>query len=255
MSMRRAYDSEILMVGETFIGINLGADYTAEHERGIGDIRSALGIPSDLTIRKLQGIKGRTITKFDPKRFFFEKGKTHTCLTFEEPFLGKLSGWKNCELESSPKELATAWSWSNFGIVVVNNYAHLLEELYEAFKCCDVAISLGGSTNPFQNGGLSIVIASKFPKEANDSLKAQDEDRRRLVRAVDATGIVKRLKAAKKEYSALSPRWKDEKKKEVMFWLNPYEQRENKCGWFTVKDLDLWIQGKGKIPMKRKKNA
>ncbi|MFA6407274.1 MAG: hypothetical protein WCV80_01030, partial [Candidatus Paceibacterota bacterium] len=61
------------------------------------------------------------------------------------------------------------------------------------------------------------------------------------------------LKKAGIGYFALSPRWKDETKKEIVFWLNPREQRENNYGWFSAADLKLWIKGKGPIPKKPKK--
>lgn len=65
------------------------------------------------------------------------------------------------------------------------------------------------------------------------------------------TKIKKILDRAGKKYFALSPRWKDENKKEVIFWLNPYYQDIDNFGWFTVDDLKDWAKGKGKIPMKK----
>lgn len=251
--MRRARDAEFIMNGEIFVGINLGADFVAEHEWGISDIKGVLGVPVNVTMSpELHGIKGRTVTKFPSKDFFFQKKKTHTCLTFEANSFNELRGWKNSELDSKPEKLATAWSGRDFGIVVANEYAGYLQELFEAFQRCDVVIGLGGTTNPFQNAGLSIAIASRFPKDIDEILKVADEDHRQLLLVVEATGIEKRLKAAGKRYFALSPRWKDETKKEVEFWLNPHEQDKDNYGWFTVRDLDLWIEGKGKIPKRKK---
>ena len=59
------------------------------------------------------------------------------------------------------------------------------------------------------------------------------------------------MEKAGKKYFALSPRWKDDNKKEVIFWLNPYHQDIDNFGWFTVEDLKDWAKGKGKIPMKK----
>jgi hypothetical protein len=80
-----------------------------------------------------------------------------------------------------------------------------------------------------------------------------------LTKAAEKTGIAARLKKASEKsgitsylrpftYYALSPRWKDETKKEVVFWLNPCSQDRFNFGWFTVKDLDDWIAGTGKVP-------
>lgn len=247
--MKRGIKPDFIMDGEIFIGINLSADFCAEHECGISGIKSVLGIPVDNTLPENHGIEGRTITKFSPTSFFFEKGKTHTCLTFERHF-DVPRGWKNRELDSTPKVIASTWSGDDFGIVVENTYAGRLEELFEAFKRLDVAIGLGPS-GPFQNGGLSLIITSRFPKETNEALKAADEDHRQLLLAAKATGIKEELDRAGKKYYALSPRWKDDTKKEVKFWLNPHEQRENESGWYSVADLRLWIKGKGPISKKK----
>lgn len=240
---------DFIMDGEVFVGINLSADYCSEHEWGIAEIKSALGIPVDTTLPENQGIRGRTITKFNPALFFFQKRKTHTCLTFERHFDAPL-GWKNRELDSKPEVIAAAWSEDDFGIVVENANARRLKELFEAFKRLDVAIGIGAG-GPFQNGGLSLVIASRFPAEANEELKAADEDHRQLLLAAKATGIAEELKKAGKKYYALSPRWKDDTKKEVKFWLNPEEQGENSAGWFSAADLRLWIEGRGPVLKKQ----
>lgn len=250
--MRRARGGKFIMHEGVFIGIDLGADFCAEHEWGIAGIRNSLGIPSDCTAPELHGIKGRTITRFDERMFFFKKNKTHACLTFEgNSFGGELRGWKCRELDNDPKELATAWSERDFGIVVEKSYAPYLEELYEAFKRHDIAIGIGGVTNPFQNGGLSIIIASRFPADVNEKVKAADADYVLLRKTAEETGIAKRLEKAGKKYFALSPRWADDEKTKVHFWLNPHDQHITNYGWFTVEDLDLWIAGKGKIPKKK----
>jgi hypothetical protein len=59
------------------------------------------------------------------------------------------------------------------------------------------------------------------------------------------------LEKAGKDFFALSPRWKDAEKKEVIFWLNPENQRENNSCWCTVSDLNDWIKGEGKIPKQK----
>ena len=105
-----------------------------------------------------------------------------------------------------------------------------------------------------------LAVVSRLPKEIVDSMEAQSRDAEALKKAADKTGIVKRLEKAKESrprasgwtrpfsYYALSPRWTDDTKKSVVFWLNPMDQENNSSGWFTVQDLDDWIAGKGKIP-------
>jgi hypothetical protein len=246
--MREGRDNNFLEIDGKIIGINLGADYCSEHEWGIKELKRQLGIPG---IEKFLGIKGRTTTLFPENQFFFDKGKTHTCLTFEKNYIRPHIGWKNYELDNKPKKLATAWDEGTFGIVVENTHQKVLEEIYEAFKRKDISLWLGGG-HVFQNAGLCIAITSLIPEELTNKMLQADFDYQELQEAAKATGIHKILKGAKKEYFALSPRWKNDEKTEITFWLNPCEQQENNFGWYSVDDLKLWAEGKGPIPKKRK---
>ncbi|MDQ5931273.1 MAG: hypothetical protein QG674_439 [Patescibacteria group bacterium] len=122
-----------------FIGIHFGFDVVEEHQKGLFTIWKELGVPYENFIPENFGLKLYTVTKFPKDRFFFEKGETHTCLTFEsgtEP----LKGWKNEELENTPEQMATAWDDTSFGVVVSNQYSDYLKELYEAFERKDVMV-------------------------------------------------------------------------------------------------------------------
>ena len=68
--MRRAMNADKLMDGETFVGFNLGADFTSEHEWGIKDIRFMFGMRDDK-----MGIDRRTATQCPINRVFFKKTK------------------------------------------------------------------------------------------------------------------------------------------------------------------------------------
>ena len=236
-----------------FIGVNLSSDFCAEHEWGIDRIKEALGIPSkrDIVkegIKEKFGIKGRTVTIFDEKMFFFEKGEKYICLTFEPYVYREKLGWKNRALESHPKKLATAWNDSSFGVVVDNQYQEFLVELYEAFKRKDIAIWLGGGV-VFENPGLILVIASKIPKDISKKFYEQDMSYYKLEEKVKKTNIREILSKAGKQYLALSPRWKGNEENEIEFWLNPWDQVNNRCGWFTLEDLIDWTKNKGPIPI------
>lgn len=71
----------------------------------------------------------------------------------------------------------------------------------------------------------------------------------RLKEVVDKTNIYSILENAGKKYFALSVKWKDEKREDIIFWLNPMEQDKYNYGWFTINDLKDWAQNKGKIIM------
>jgi hypothetical protein len=147
------------------------------------------------------------------------------------------------------REVAGAWDGESFGIRATNKYKHYLKSIYDAILAKDALIFLGGGMMAFENAGLHIVIASLMPEDVVKKCYDADKDNQNMHKAADATGIKKRVEKAGKGFFALSPRWRDEKKKEVVFWLNPMEQDKTNFGWFTVQDLDDWIAGKGKIPM------
>ena len=76
---------------------------------------------------------------------------------------------------------------------------------------------------------------------------ADDEDYQRMLSTAEATGIEQLLKDAGKRFYALSPRWADDTKQDVRFWLNPAEQHAYKSGWFTVEELKQWSKDEGPI--------
>ena len=252
--MRHARDAAMITDNEKFIGFNLGADYCAEHEWGIKGIRNGFKIEPERL-----GIDGRSI-RVSPDTILFKKVKYDKitgyillyCPKYQFEYVGKLDkdGLGNLELYSwdlTSHDISTSWDDKSFAILVTEKYKTELEDLYNALKSCD-AIIFVGSSKVFQNGGLNVFIKSRVPKSVADEWLAKDLDAVELNIRARATGIYERLKAAGKQYFALSPRWKDEKRGEVIFWLNPMKQDENNFGWFTVKDLDDWIAGKGKIP-------
>jgi hypothetical protein len=158
-------------------------------------------------------------------------------------------------------ELCTAWSRGDFAVRVSNaDGKQALEMLYAAAtqENPDFALMLGGG-GPFQNAGLIMIMPSRLPEETVDDMASQDLGHLDLLDVVEATGIQKKLADADKRYYALSPRWAndDEEKKtkyKCVFWLNPDDQQNNEFGWFTVEELEQWIEGKGPV-LKQKESA
>jgi len=260
--MRRAYNSEFLKDenGE-LIGINLGADSCAEHEWGINGIAKSFGIIEDKTTL---GIERRMVNEFPDSNIIFTQckinKKNYTVFIYDSYY--RFSEYKEKIKEYLPsdlkpfgdEDLVCAWSERSFGILVSNKYKKELEILYKAFQDKDIAIGIGGG-HVFKNGGLKFVIASKLPKNIINETYEADLDYYNLQKVAQETGIYELLdKAGKgnfKGWMALSPRWKNEEKKEVIFWLNPEQQQIHNFGWFTVEDLKEWAENKGKIMMNK----
>src|SRR3546814_19195425 len=79
----------------------------------------------------------------------------------------------------------------------------------------------------------------------------------------EATGIKEKIDAlpvhygslAMKRYFALCPKWTSPGLIEgrttahpVIFFLNPAQQDKNNHGWYTVEELEQWLDGKGPVP-------
>ena len=151
--------------------------------------------------------------------------------------------------EVEKTEMIGFWSESRF-LALLEDKAEI-DVLVEAFLNNDIAFWIGGG-GPFQNGGLCIAIASRLPEDFKQSMLDSDKDIIALKSAADATGIEKILTDAGRKWYALSPRWKDEAKKEVKFWLNPQEQNKYEAGWYTVDELKQWAKSEGPVMKKAK---
>ena len=233
-------------------GVGLGSNFCSEHEWGIKELRSKLGMKDDkIGIERYMPTKGQ-LTPFE----FKSKTVTWYGLTSEEAQdrwekkpkdMAKVAEW-SLERIDETKDIQGAWCERDFLFIVKDKAVR--DAIETEFVMCNLAIFRGGC-GPFSNGSLNICIVSKMPKESIDNMAKAHISDKKLQEAVEKTGIKKKLKDAKKEYFALSPEWKDENETEFHFWLNPVEQRENNLGWFTLKDLEDWVKGEGRIPMKK----
>lgn len=250
--MRRTYNADFITLEDgTLLGISLGADYCAEHERGVEGINQAFGIPFDQ--EALFGIAKRTITKL-PETLYWSKSqrkkRMHYALTFIRSWRGQMVG----EFPLQPKtgllereEVMSMWDQEEFCIVVDKRRKKDLEEIYAAFQRLDISIgpSPGG---PFRNGGIAICITSRFPEDYLNDLAEADEAYYNLQQDAKNTGIYEVLKEAKKGWYALSPKyWGEGEERILKFFLNPQEQHKYNHGWFTVEELKEWAEEKGPI--------
>lgn len=248
--MRQGRDNEILLIDGKLIGINLGADYCAEHEWGIAGIQSDFGMDKS----KL-GLEGRKVSSCSPELIWLDKHKLST--RDKTHWAGLYFGYvhSNGEMGSIGSayvdtNLVTAWSEKDFA-AISNDATKVsnLKEVFEAFQALDIAIWRGGG-GVFQNAGLCFGIASRLPKTVTDNWYTVDDDNRKLKAEVVTMGIEPLLKKAGKSYFALSP--SRQKDGSIKFWLNPMEQRQNNSGWYSLQDLKDWAENKGPIPNRKR---
>jgi len=285
--MRRAYNDYGFLMDENdvFMGISLGYDFTAEHEWGIKDIRRDLGIP-ELTRRNV-GIKSRTVTSKNIKEFmYFGTNKEYgflimaryygsvprqnarysleTRVTNDTPWLHpELKNYKQ-EIEShtnpkygDPKDpLITAWSGSDFGVVVKGEQEKKwLFELYEAFvdnKACITPMRL--SPNAFGNSSLSLVINDRLPALLLQQMKEADKESLDLEWIQNKLKLRERLKKTGKfgdyslhycgvkfsEYNPSHSKRKNCRKDNLSVWTNSSDY----YGWNTLDEIEELINDK-----------
>jgi hypothetical protein len=262
------------------IACNLGADFTAEHEWGIKELYQTLGVKND---KNVMGIDRYRIC--EPKMdniVLIEENKNNVALiclhyqcdmkylvgqTLDKMFHGELT-------MRGESELATAWDGKSFGIRVkrpVN--IKRIKRLYDTIKNKEAAIWLGGG-GVFQNAGLVIGLINAIPENLKQQMYEAHVDTKKLYDASDKTGIKAKIDALNEAhqkkykddfntywrtpfgYYSLKPGWISDKSKSdypVIYWLNPREQEKNQSGWYTVEQLEQWIEGKGPVVEKKEK--
>lgn len=284
--MRKGGKCEFLVSEDkkTVIGVVLGGDFCAEHEWGIEDVKTAFGIPENKTYSRgpmawwksilgidkpVFGIEKRTITKLPEGYTKLASGETSFSLAtysggkkekakMDVSFIGMSDNYSaksladrfadKVKIETYRKSELDGW-WSDRDFLISSENKEFIRDIREAFDKKDIAIWVGKfSENPFEPAGFVIAIKSRIPEQNIKSMYEADEDYYNLQKTAAKTGIYEKLEKAERKYFALSPRWANEEKTEVQFWLNPEDQRNNNFGWYTVKDLEAWIKGEGPIP-------
>lgn len=249
--MERGNNPEVLRTNGKLYGFNLGADFVSEHEWGIDGLKQIFGIDqfSD-TNNLLLGADKRMISRFPDKHIHFNelkiKNKKYWFLLCSRQYIrAKIdtNSLRSYNIYPFTREdhIFSAWDEYGFGILVDKEYKNEIQELFEELKKCNVMITLGNS-HAFKNGGLFLLIRSSLLQEELDQLYEIDIDHINLQKAVEKSGIRDILKTAGKDYYALSPRWVDESKTTIHFWLNPTKQHLYNYGWYTIDELKMWAE-------------
>lgn len=163
-----------------FFQFNLGWNYKAEHEMGIGHLKHKFGISSSDSDF---GIERRRITKIPDFLYLYEDEKEAATYLAFTGYCHGASGIPSGSVREETQqwldeEYAAAWDECEFAIAAHEDpHRDHLRKLHEAFLAKDVAIWVGGSVNPypFANGGLQITIISDLPEKYAAIL--EDDDR------------------------------------------------------------------------------
>lgn len=254
-----------------FLGIDLGFDFCAEHEFGVAGIKRLLGISEEITGR---GFLDRLQTKsVNPENMTYQeldikprdkrrkKQRVHRLLVarHQHTLFDKKTPRFMAEAEDRwytpvQDDLLCQWNSDGFDIAARYRVAPYVTQMAEALANQDLALGGEAVQSFVRSNGLVFVIGSAIPDAFKERILEADLDELKLRKAVEATGIHKKLEKAKKGYFALSPRWMPEKgnlkkpsKYNLLFWLNPTNQKKNHSGWYTVEDLEAWIEEEGPV--------
>lgn len=268
--MRQSHQDKqwLLAKDGTLQGLCLGYDGCAEHEGGIQLLESRLGVPRpEFRI----GPADRRIHHPEKLKLYEYMRKPHDKRRKPYPALlllcGEASTWgaplpaqdlaAQCDvpLYGDPVEkqhqpssdLSTAWDERSFAVHVRGdeNIARL-RAIFEAAQRGDLALTSSGS-GWLDRHGIFLVILSGMTSEQVREVTERDEAYRELILAARATGIEDQLRAAGKKWFALSPAWRDPRKEQVDFFLNPQGQDRYNFGWFTVEELRQWARDEGPV--------
>lgn len=283
--MRRAYHGiQFIPYEDKVIGVCLGYDHCSEHEWGIKRLEKLLGTKK--TEKKLWGlgrskpilgIDSRRIHTLDPHHLLYRETLDGDGLLVYWPrHLGVVNGDEADESRVDAQidnllnrilafshwdkkndiDIISAWSDGSFAIRVVgNDNIEYLRSIYDALRNNNAIVTLAHTAYPdvFPDGGLYIFIGDEFPEHVDEAMKQDDQSRMELRKAHQKLGLEQELKNKGKRWFALSPRWvKDfrspvESEYDMIYWLNPMEQRIYKAGWFTVEELRQWGDNEGPV--------
>ncbi len=282
--MRRSRDRDNIILEDADgnpHGIYLAADFTAAHEEGIERLEKMFGIDNSIP-----GVPGRTISRSvthvaareksvrmetDESKKGRRRYQEHIVkLLIVDPFFSDDRSYHydmliDRNFQAAEIEIVGAFSKETFALAAYTDRAKTaIDAIQVGLENNDLVLMMGGgSKNPFDRGGLVIARASKIPAEQAQVTLDADLEAKRLNDAADATGIKEKIDAlpiqygsfAIKRYFALRPKWASSGLIEgrttshpVIFFLNPAQQDKNNYGWFTVEELEQWLEGKGPIP-------
>lgn len=254
--MQRGFDSCFVEHEGQFLGVNLGADATSEHEWGIKKLRTAFGVDPKAS----RGISRLVINRVPSGNHGYLFDPEAMTMGFDAKAWGQYGLKQVARLDDG---LACAWCDSAFLIHFDARHLDLMKQLDEAVHLHDVAFMFLGRDTIFSLRGLSLVIVSRLPESLLQKLEADDTHKEWVAATNEAIGIQGRLKAARCGYhscypTTLTPAWRQRLETadrstahDLIYWLNPEKQDRINYGYFTVEELDQWIAGTGPIPKKK----
>lgn len=262
------------------IGISLGYDYTAEHEWGIDGLRDLLRIKKfnfedhrkrikekelgsrSRVIRSTKNVYiGNFLNESGTTYYYLYIGTVYSESSPEEKIIGSIKNQFGHRLDRMIDEQKVATAWSANGLCFITNEKGLPEYFLDEMKKQNVFLGVFSTSNPFANGSLVLFVASEIPESLRNDMLEADIRKIKVMQADEKTGIKKRFAKKQAEwrkqyphsfntpwsYIALSPReaeGKYETDYDLVYWVNPHNQGLANFGWYTVEELENWLDEK-----------
>lgn len=262
--MREAFFDKSWLLSEdgSLKGLALGYDRCAQHEWGVKELTDQLGVHPPEFPESVQDYRTQPISAEKLSLHVHRHGKRSKAQPWASLVL--TPNWFSSEcppdklanrfglsfpgrgLKSDPRyDLLTAWSRDGFAILVRGEEnVRMLIELDQAFRSGDICVGLPHSFS-FLGSGLVFIVENKLSDEEKAEVAQSFADHKATTLAARESGIEERLKAAGKHAYALLPRIDSDG--QLLFFLNPRGQQIANSGWFTVAELDEWIEGTGPV--------
>jgi hypothetical protein len=238
--MRQSYNGAILTNSiDENKGINLGADFCAEHEWGILRLSDYLGIDTSISnfgigrrkITRGELVGGGTIRIKGRDCFLIYCAKLYACSEEDKKDLNKVMKFCNftsvADSLTAEKDFVAAWSENSFMILFNTKYIDFGKELLNACNDNNVLmfISKNKNSNSFTRKGLTLVMIDKEDEKVLEKMRCDDEDYFRLITVASETGIYKILKDAKSALRGVRFCWINRGSHQRLPWYSCQRER------------------------------
>jgi hypothetical protein len=226
--------------------LHLEADFTAEHERGIGALRR------DFEMAELDeetaGLERHRVRTLPPDLIWLHKPRSRYAFLRLDPFNRSEPTTKGRHIWFG-REDDTLGLWRSDAFLVIARTSAArknLADLRDAFRDHDAAILLGGGSpgNPFSRPGLTLGIVSRTPPEVYHALREHDLDLLALRRAAEEAGVMERLEVAGVSRRDVHFQWADEARQGVLWWTRLPDSENAGSEWHTTDALLRWADRK-----------
>jgi len=277
--MRNSPKVEPVEVNGTVIGFSLEADFTAEHEWGVDQMKREFNIPTmklkEHIEKKNSNILNRLSYKIpltldhsknsDDPHLYIIKNKEFLFLTMNNNYDGKKRTPKDLNryyYMRKDREFGGAWDESEFMIVAKNTKENLefFKMLVKAESENDLFI---GFYPDVLKQGLLILRYSGIQEEDLLAYEESSKEAALLLQTVYDSKIEKIIKSNGKGFHALKPMIVGEEGFKtayntyetgtLMFYLNPQEQRKYASGWYSLAEIKEWAEKDSGPVIERKK--